>query len=134
MLENLVYFVIGMIVSSLFSYIMGIGTSVLVLRELQRNCAALFLTSSQNLQEILELKYLVMKEADRSDQNILVQRHIDHLNIESVKETMMKNYVNSFPKKYENVMEFSTWDEMEKYVNNTVKKAGRNNDKKRKEK
>ena len=122
MLENLLYLITGMIITLLFNYVLGIGASVLILKQVQKSCAILFVTSAQGLQEILELKYMAMREANRSDQNVMAQRYIDQMNIDSIKATIMKNYTNVFPSSYENIMEFSNWEELEKYVNNTFKR------------
>ena len=122
MLENLLYLITGMIITLLFNYVLGIGASVLILKQVQKSCAILFVTSAQGLQEILELKYMAMREANRSDQNVMAQRYIDQMNIDSIKATIMKNYTNVFPSSYENIMEFSNWKELEKYVNNTFKR------------
>ena len=117
MLENIIWVVVGMVISSLFRYMMNLGHSINVLRQTQRSCAALFVISEQGLQEILHLKYIAMEEANRSQQNITAQKYIDQMNVMSIKSSIMRNYVGTFPKSYEHIMEYSTWEEMEKYVN-----------------
>ena len=121
MLENIVWFVLGMIVSSLFSYVASIGWSVILLKQTQKSCAALFTVSEQGLQEILHLKYIVLEESGRSQQNITAQKYIDQMTIASVKTAIMKNYVSTFPESYKNVMEYSSWEELEEYVNEAIK-------------
>ena len=61
-----------------------------------------------------------MQEAKRSEQNITAQKYIDQMNINSVKKTIMRNYLFSFPVSYKNILEYSTWEEMEIYVNETL--------------
>jgi hypothetical protein len=120
-LEYVVCFIFGMIISWVFNYIMGLGYSVLLLRQAQKSCAALLLASDQGLQQVLHLKYLALEESDRSQQNITAQKYIDQLNIDSVKKTIMKNYVLAFPRSYENILEYKTWEEMENFVDKTLK-------------
>ena len=122
MLTNLLFFMIGIVFTYLLTYIMSIGRSVEMLKRSQQSCAALFIVSEQGLQEILQLKYIAMKEANRSEQNITAQKYIDQMNIQSIKETIMRNYVRSYPQKYEHTMEFASWEEMEIYVDQQVKK------------
>ena len=122
MVENLIWFGTGLVVSQLFKYVMSLGSSIHILRQTQRSCAALFLISEQGLQQVLELKYIEMKEARRSDQNILAQRHIDQTNLDSIRSTIIRNYVNSFPDSYKHIMEYSTWKEMENFVAKETKK------------
>jgi len=123
MLEYIIGFVVGVVVFWFFSYLMAIGHSISLLKQTQSSCAALFVTSEQGLLEILHLKYMVMEEADRSPQNITAQKYIDQMNIDSIRETIMKNYVRVFPGKYENIMEYSTWEEMETFVNTALKEG-----------
>lgn len=123
MIENIMWFVIGMIVSQLFKYIMSLGLSVIILKQTQQSCAALFTLSARGLQQVLELKYIEMADAKKSEQNIMAQRHIDQINVESVKAAIMRNYVGTFPSSYKHIMEYSTWNEMEDFVFNKTKKG-----------
>jgi len=116
MIENISWFIIGMVTSQLFKYVMSLGWSIAILKQTQKSCASLFLLSEQGLQQILELKYIEMKEAKRSEQNIIAQRHIDQINLDSVRGSIMRNYVNSFPQSYKHTMDYSTWKEMENFI------------------
>ena len=116
MVENIICVVIGMIVSQLFMYVMSLGWSIHILRQTQKSCAALFHISEQGLQQVLELKYIEMEGSSRSEQNIIAQRHIDQMNVDSVKSAIMRNYANSFPRSYKHIMEFSSWKEMESFI------------------
>ena len=64
-----------------------------------------------------------MADAKKSEQNIMAQRHIDQINVESVKAAIMRNYVGTFPSSYKHIMEYSTWNEMEDFVFNKTKKG-----------
>ena len=116
MIENMAWFVTGMIVSQLFKYVMSLGWSILILKQTQKSCAALLALSAHGLQQVLELKYIEMADTNRSEQNILAQRHIDQVNVESVKSAIMRNFVNSFPSSYKHTMEYSSWKEMENFI------------------
>ena len=123
MIENISWFIIGMIVSQLFKYIMSLGWSIIILRQTQKSCAILFTLSEKGLQQVSELKYIEMLDSKKSEQNILAQRHIDQMNVESVKSAIMKNYVNAFPSSYRHTMEYSTWREMEEFVHKEITKG-----------
>lgn len=123
MIENIIWFAIGLIVSQLFKYVMSLGSSIVILNQTQQSCAALFILSARGLQQVLELKYIELSDAQKSEQNIMAQRHIDQLNVESVKAAIMRNYVNVFPSSYKHIMEYSTWNEMEDFVCNKTKKG-----------
>ena len=121
MIEYIFCFIAGMILSWFFNYFLSVAHSIVVLKRTQRDSAALFLISEQGLQEILHLKYIAMEEAKRSEQNIVAQKYIDQMNIGSIKKSIMRNYVDTFPVTYKHIMEYTTWEEMEDYVNKTSK-------------
>ena len=126
MLINIVCVLGGMIVMWCLNYIMALGHSVGILKQTQQSCAALFTSSEQGLQEVLQLKYIAMEEAKRSEQNIRAQKYIDQLSVMSVKKAIMRNYVATFPESYRHVMEYTSWEEMEDYVNNFVREHKEN--------
>ena len=111
-----------MIVMWVLNHIMGLGHSITILKQTQQSCAELFTTSEQGLHEVLELKYIAMREAKRSDQNIISQKYIDQLNINSIQKSIMRNYTEVFPKSYNHIIEYTTWEELEDYVNKFVQK------------
>ena len=122
MLTNLICVIGGMIVMWCLNYIIAVGHSVNILKQTQKNCASLFITSEQGLQEVLVLKYLAMKEANRTEQNITAQKYIDQMSIRSVQSAIMRNYVNSFPTNYLHLIEYTSWEELEQYVDNVMKR------------
>ena len=60
---------------------------------------------------------MAMEEANRTEQNITAQKYIDQLNIDSIKKSIMRNYVQTFPEQYKHVMDYNDWEELEDYVN-----------------
>jgi hypothetical protein len=121
MLEYIIGFVAGAVLTYFFSYLIALGHSINVLKQTQKSCAALFVVSEQGLQETLHLKYIAMEDSGRSSQNITAQKYIDQMNVVSIRKTIMRNYVTMFPKQYENIMKYSSWEEMEDYVNSLIK-------------
>ena len=120
MLEYLLVFITGIVTAYFFNFVLSLGHSVNILKSAQRSCAALFIVSEQGLQEVLYLKYMAMEESGRSEQNITAQKYIDQMAINSVKKSIMRNYVSTFPKSYINVMEFITWEEMSDWITKEI--------------
>ena len=115
-----------MIFMWLLSYVTSVGHSVNLIKQTQNSCAALFIESETGVQEILQLKYLAMREAKRSEQNITAQKYIDQINLGGVKKAIMRNYVSNFPSSYSHVMEYANWEQLENYVNQQVKQKKEN--------
>tara|TARA_R110000822_G_scaffold148086_2_gene287019 strand:+ start:601 stop:1032 length:432 start_codon:yes stop_codon:yes gene_type:complete len=120
MLINFMWFIIGMAIMWCLNYFMGQGRSALLLHQTQKDCAILFTSCHQGLEEVYELKYLAMREAERSEHNLAAQQHIDKININNIKKVIMRNYVTQFPNSYRHVLEYNTWEELEDYVNKLV--------------
>jgi len=123
MIEYLLVFSLGVVVSYFFTYVMSLGHSVNILKTTQRSCSALFIVSEQGIQEILHLKYIAMKESGRSQQNITSQKYIDQMSLDSVRKTIMRNYTRSFPESYSHLMEYTSWEEMVDWVNKEIKQG-----------
>jgi hypothetical protein len=128
MTEYIIGFSVGFALSWFWTYVLALGSAINVINGLQRSCASLFIISEEGLQEIMELKYIAMKEAKRSEQNIKAQRHIDKMNIDSVKKSIMRNYLLSYPQQYSHVMRYSTWEEMQQFVDNVIGERRNNHD------
>ena len=62
-----------------------------------------------------------MKEANRTEQNITAQKYIDQTNIDSIRKTIMRNFLTEYPDKYMNILEYSTWEEMQSFVDRVTK-------------
>lgn len=123
MLANILYLLLGMAIMSFLNYIVSLGHSIHVIKKTQQSCAALFAVSEQGVQEILQLKYIAMEEAKRSEQSIRAQKYIDQINLSSVKKSIMRNYIETFPEKYSHLIQYSTWDELDDYINNIARKS-----------
>tara|TARA_B100000287_G_C20496240_1_gene727157 strand:- start:195 stop:593 length:399 start_codon:yes stop_codon:yes gene_type:complete len=128
MLLNFICFIGGIVFMWVWSVVLAMGYSSIILKQTQRSCALMFLKSEEGLQEILVLKYMAMKEAKRTEQNITAQKYIDQMNIESIKKTIMRNYLREFPHNYEHLIEFENWDQLNDYVDRITKKQGEKND------
>jgi hypothetical protein len=126
-LVNILCFVAGMFFMYISSWIISLGHSINILRQVQRSCAELFIQGEEGLHQIFHLKYIAMEEAKKSEQNIITQKYIDQLNLNSIKSSIMRNYIGVFPAKYAHILEYSSWEELEDYVNKLVqtnKEAG----------
>lgn len=121
MLYNIVSFLIGMVAMWCLMKIYYLGSAIMILKEIQKSIAMMLIVCEQGVQEVLELKYISMKEANRSEQNIIAQRHIDQVNVDSIRSAVMRNYVSSYPAEYSNTIEFTNWRELESFVNDLVK-------------
>lgn len=122
MLINIASFLIGMIVMWCIQYLQLLGSTIYILKDVQRNIAAMFVASETGIQEILQLKYIAMKEAKRTEQNITAQMHIDQVSVQSLRKAVMTNYVSAFPSSYLSAIEYTSWEEMADYVNREAQK------------
>jgi hypothetical protein len=121
MLINLLCVFAGAFIMYIFFYVSSIGQAISALKQTQQSCAALFVASEEGLQQVLYLKYMAMEESGRSSQNITAQKYIDQLNIDNIKKSIMKTYVEAFPSTYSHTIEYRNWEELENYVDKITK-------------
>ena len=80
----------------------------------------------RSVYEIQQVKYEVLKLAERDEKYIEFQMYIDEKEMKSLKNTVIRNYLNSVPPKYNNMLKFHDWDSAMDYLNNFTK--GSDND------
>ena len=102
------------------------GYGVVAFKKSTQDTLLLLLKNIQSVYEIQQVKYEVLKLADRSEKYIEFQKYIDEKEMRSLKNTVIRNYLNSIPPKYNSVAEFHDWDSAMIYLNKLTKEN--NND------
>ena len=62
---------------------------------------------------------------ERDEKYIEYQKLIDTQEMLSIKNTIIRNYINSIPARYNNLVSFHDWDSAMEYFKNAIR---RNND------
>ena len=111
----------GWVCHSLFSYVMSLGYSVMLLRNLLRDVVYMIV-------RIVEVAYLVheMRMIELARLNLSEIEKENHVKLHEIQMNNMKrDIVNSitrnFPKSFSNLVEFHDWDTMMKWIDKELK-------------
>ena len=111
----------GWVCHSLFSYVMSLGYSVMLLRNLLRDVVYMIV-------RIVEVAYLVheMRMIELARLNLSQVEKENHVKLHEIQMNNMKrDIVNSitrnFPKSFSNLVEFHDWDTMVKWIDKELK-------------
>ena len=75
----------------------------------------------QATHEIQQLKHIHYELLERDEKYIEFQKTIDEREIKSLKNTVIRNYINSVPPRYNHLIKFSDWDSAMLYLNKLLK-------------
>jgi len=126
-MENLttvaVAFVGGMLFYGMWNYLFHLGSSVLMMKSVVKDCV---LVLAKNIQTTYELNYIkqeIWKISGRDDKYIEFQKKIDERELTSMKNTAIRNFINSIPPRYNNIVEFHDWDSAMQYIDKVIKEG-----------
>jgi len=111
----------GWVCHSLFSYVMSLGYSVMLLRNLLRDIVYMIV-------RIVEVAYLVheMRMIELARLNLSEIEKENHVKLHEIQMNNMKRDIvdsitRNFPKSFSNLVEFHDWDTMMKWIDKELK-------------
>jgi len=105
------------------NHLINAGYCVIMIKSAIKDCVVLM---AKNLQNVYEMKYLkeeAMRLAGRDEKYIEWQRKVDEREIDSLKRTCIRNFINTVPPKYNYLITFHDWNTAMEYIDKTVKEA-----------
>lgn len=121
-----IVFICGIIFNATWGYILGLGYGVSAFQNAMTNSLLLLAKNVQSVSEIHQLKYMSYEMLDRDEKYIEFQKAIDFKEMNSLKNSLIRDYINSVPGRYNHMIKFHDWDTAMSYLNNLLKE--RNND------
>ncbi len=120
-IEYLLAFLAGVLVTKLCGSLLSLGFSVLVLKTVHNDYVRILGQLSQTIFEIQQLRQMEMHRLGKSEKEIEISSTISEYNLKPLKEAMIKNFFNVFPKKYEDLVQFYDWDSAMVYLDELIK-------------
>jgi hypothetical protein len=114
-------FVAGIVVTKLLGSVLSLGFSVYVLKQAQDDFVKIAGQLSQTIYEVQQLKLLEMHRMGKSQKEIEISSTLAEYNLKPIKEAMIRNFLNVFPAKYDNLVKFSDWDSAMVYLEELIK-------------
>jgi len=112
-MENIVYylivFIMGILFNSLFGYMYGLGGSITMMKSSISDCLIMMAKNVQSVYEINQLKYMALEMSGKDERFIEFQKNADQRELSSMRNTAIRNFLNSIPPKYDNIVPFHDW-------------------------
>jgi len=119
----LVSFLFGVLFHMTWNWLVNTGYSVIMMRGVMKDCLIFMAKNLQNVYEIKYLKEEAMRLVGRDEKYIEWQAKVDEKEIRSLKTTCIRNFINTIPPKYNDLVEFHDWDSAMNYIDKIVKEA-----------
>ena len=117
-----IMFMIGFVSHMVWAYVLNLGYSIVMVKELTDDILRLVAKSAQTTYHIYELKYIFLKEAGKTEEQIEYERKIDEIQLKSVQDTIIRNIMTNYPPKYIHLLRFNDWDSAMKHLTEVIKK------------
>ena len=117
-----IMFMIGFVSHMVWAYVLNLGYSVVMVKELTDDILKLVAKSAQTTHHVYELKYLFLKEAGKSEEQVEYEKKIDQIQLKSVQDTIIRNVLTNYPPKYTHLLKFDDWDSAMKHLTEVIKK------------
>ena len=112
-----VAFVCGILFNIFWGYTLGLVYGVVAFQRSMADCLLILAKNVQSTYELQQLKYMALEMMQRDVKYIDFQRQIDKTEMRSMKNTIIRNYINSVPRRYDSFIEFHDWDSAMSYLN-----------------
>ena len=114
-------FVCGILFNMAWGYALGLGYGLNAFQTAMINSLLLLAKNVQSVIEIQQLKYMSYEMLDRDEKYIEFQKQIDRRELNSLKNSLIRDYINSIPAKYNYMIKFHDWDSAMSYINKLLK-------------
>ena len=118
-----IVFVCGIIFNAVWGYALGLGFGVIAFRATMTNSLLLLAKNIQSVFEIQQMKYMYYELLDKDEKYIAFQKSIDKKHLDSLKNSVIRDYTNSIPRRYEFMIQFHDWDTAMAYLDQLLKEA-----------
>ena len=125
LMETLFYmflvFICGMAFNIGWGYTLGFGYGINAFQNAMTNSLLLLAKNVQSVAEVHQLKYMSYEMLDRDEKHIEFQKAIDQKELNSLKNSLIRDYINSVPSRYNFMIKFHDWDSAMSHLNNLLK-------------
>ena len=116
-------FIIGIFFNSFFGYLYGLGHSSIMIKRTISDSLLILAKNVQSVYEINQLKYLALEMAGKDERYSKFQKNLDDRELSSMKNTAIRNFLNSIPHRYDHVIPFHDWVSAMNYLDKEIKKG-----------
>jgi hypothetical protein len=112
----------GIIILRIWDYLYATGAIVLAMKSCIKDSIVMIAKNVQSVYEINNLKYIALEMSDKDEKYVDFQKAMDTRELHSMKNTTIRNFINSIPPKYNHLIPFSDWGTAMDYINAELQK------------
>tara|TARA_E500000331_G_C16882331_1_gene551048 strand:- start:102 stop:497 length:396 start_codon:yes stop_codon:yes gene_type:complete len=117
----LLVFVCGILFNVIWGQALGLGYGLVSFQNSITDALLMLTKNIQATYEIQQLKHLHYELLERDEKYIEFQKKIDEREITSLKNTVVRNYINSVPPRYNHLIKFNDWNSAMLYLDKSLK-------------
>ena len=125
-MESYITYLIGfasaLVCVRLWNYFYSYGIITLSVRTAINDCLIILTKNIQSVYDINELKYLALEMTDKDERFIEFQKNLDRRELSSMKNTVIRNFINCVPTRYNHLVPFDDWITAVEYINREANK------------
>ena len=123
--QYITYFIIfmsGIALTSFWNYLYASGSSIQMVKAAMTDGLLVLAKNIQTVYETHQLKVMALEIAGKDEKYIKFQKSLNESDLHSMKNTVIRNYINAIPPKYNHLVSFHNWDTAMTYLNNELNK------------
>ena len=123
-MEILLYiciFFCGWVCHSLFSYIMSLGYSVILLRSVLRDIVFLATKVVDVVCIIHEMKLIHLEGMNLTEREIQNNKKLHEIQLKNIRQDIANSIIRNFPKSFDHLIQFKDWESMISWMNKELK-------------
>ena len=123
-MEILLYiciFFCGWVCHSLFSYIMSLGYSVILLRSVLRDIVFLATKVVDVVCIIHEMKLIHLEGMNLTEREIQNNKKLHEIQLKNIRQDIANSIIRNFPKSFDHLIQFKDWESMVSWMNKELK-------------
>ena len=118
---HILFFVAGMLVHATYTYVIGAGTLVILVKQSIEDGLLILGTSYEKIVYIQETTYKYLSDCGVSDQEIEIHRKMDKIENETIFDIIVGNLVHVVPERLKHLAPFTNWKTAQKQITKIIK-------------
>ena len=107
----------------LWSYLVSMGAGMIVFKSSMKDALIMLAHNIQSVHEINYIKESAWRLTERDEKYINFQKMVDTKEMNSLRNTAIRNFINSVPPRYNYLVEFHDWNSAMDYVDKIIKEG-----------
>jgi len=117
-------FGIGWACSSLFSYILNLGSSIILLKAVLAETLLFVINVVQDVHDLQALKRYELERLGKTESQLKLQERMDQKEINIFKRKIVRTIKSNFPKSFSHLVDFDDWDTLMQNIKKQINKGG----------